>query len=173
MGAACSGQDIPHKILLSGIKGSGKTTLLYYWCLGQLTEPVPTESFNVEMIRAPGGATLLIWDVSDPGRRRQFYHGTEVIVYVFGGKSTADSKMLLNDLKVLLSDRDLRTLPVLLVHNEHNSSESLIQKSEVMKLVAETGHQGQRDYVTVRKDNPQTYSDALSALDDVLQLSRV
>ncbi|WAR29221.1 DC2L1-like protein [Mya arenaria] len=67
------------EVLLMGPKGSGKTTLLYGWCLpGQETMAVPTQSFNVEMVYGVrNGQMLLMWDISDISRRRQFYHGTE------------------------------------------------------------------------------------------------
>jgi len=55
----------------------GKTTLLYFWCVHRATETQSTESFNVELITGPGQCQMLVWDVSDPVRRRQFYHGTE------------------------------------------------------------------------------------------------
>jgi len=58
---------------------AGKTTLLYTWCLSdQATKAGPTYSFNVEMVYGPkNGQILLVWDVTDTVRRRQFYHGTD------------------------------------------------------------------------------------------------
>lgn len=56
----------------------GKTHLLYHWCLGEGADITtrPTESFNVEKVHC-GGLILLVWDVGDKARRRQFFHGTE------------------------------------------------------------------------------------------------
>ena len=42
-----------------------------------ITDTLPTESFNVETVTRPRIGSLLIWDVTDTARRRQFFHGTE------------------------------------------------------------------------------------------------
>jgi hypothetical protein len=42
-----------------------------------ITDTLPTESFNVETVTRPRIGPLLIWDVTDTSRRRQFFHGTE------------------------------------------------------------------------------------------------
>ncbi|KAH3848342.1 ADP-ribosylation factor-like [Dreissena polymorpha] len=171
MGGVCSGYTVPKKILLTGPKGSGKTTLLYTWCVGGKDAKVPrTESFNVEMVHGPrGGQLLLVWDVTDPIRRRQFFHGTEAIVYMIDSRYLSDLDDVRDDLHVLLEDRDLKHLPVLLVLGKKDLTDmfSLDELGKKLGLL-EAMQSRQYDWVSVRKDDNRTYQTALYKLCELI-----
>ncbi|XP_060070532.1 ADP-ribosylation factor-like [Ylistrum balloti] len=126
--------DYPQKILMVGPSGAGKTHLLYSWKLGcnNVVEPVKTSDFNVEQVQATtSGQSFVVFDLSgSPSfrvRRRQFYHGTEGIVFVvdstcLGTKEMDDAKQ---DLVSVLHDRDLINTPLLIIGNKQDLSGAL------------------------------------------------
>ncbi|XP_060558329.1 ADP-ribosylation factor-like protein 11 [Ruditapes philippinarum] len=170
MGGVCSARRIPRKVLLTGPRGSGKTTLLYFWCRNMITDTLPTESFNVETVTRPRIGPLLIWDVTDTSRRRQFFHGTEAIVYVFEGGNEAEMNTVKSDLTKLLSDRDLHNLPLLLVVSKQDLNDMSPKKAEtILSILNLTDH---RHYACVRtrKDDPETYKQAFRHLGEIIHL---
>ncbi|XP_033735512.1 ADP-ribosylation factor-like isoform X2 [Pecten maximus] len=125
--------EYPQKILMVGPSGAGKTHLLYSWKLGSqnVVEPVRTSDFNVEQIRATSGHSFMVFDLSgSPSfrvRRRQFYQGTEGIVFVvdstcMGTKEMDDARQ---DLVSVLHDRDLVHTPLLIIGNKQDLSGAL------------------------------------------------
>ncbi|XP_052787669.1 ADP-ribosylation factor K-like [Mya arenaria] len=167
MGGVCSGYSVPKKVLLMGPKGSGKTTLLYGWCLpGQETMAVPTQSFNVEMVYGVrNGQMLLMWDISDISRRRQFYHGTEALVYLLDASELSNLQEVQADLRVLLRDRDMKGLPLLFVLskadlNNMYSIPSIEKELDLENIAADRKY----DWATIRQDEPTTFQVALQKL---------
>ncbi|KAK3596015.1 hypothetical protein CHS0354_032538 [Potamilus streckersoni] len=135
MGVTCSSKAAisvsTTKLILLGAKGSGKTRLLYSWLLGvsSLVDTISTESFNVEPVQTPDGINLLVWDISgDPSyrtKRRQFFHGTEGIVYIIDTSDPALMQEAKEDLVTILRDRDLLKVPLLLIANTRSSQGAL------------------------------------------------
>ncbi|KAL3874458.1 hypothetical protein ACJMK2_037469 [Sinanodonta woodiana] len=142
MGGTCSSKAVisvsATKLILLGAKGSGKTRLLYSWLLGvsSVVDTIPTESFNVEPIQTPDGISLLVWDISgDPSyktKRRQFFHGTEGIVYVMDTSDPVLMQEAREDLVTILRDRDLLKVPLLLIANTR-SKQGSFDDSELKK----------------------------------------
>ncbi|OWF53382.1 ADP-ribosylation factor-like [Mizuhopecten yessoensis] len=125
--------EYPQKILMVGPSGAGKTHLLYSWKLGcdNVVEPVQTSDFNVEQVRASSGHSFMVFDLSgSPNfrvKRRQFYQGTEGIVFVVDStcldtKEMDDAKQ---DLVSVLHDRDLIHTPLLVLGNKQDLSGAL------------------------------------------------
>ncbi|XP_069118421.1 uncharacterized protein [Argopecten irradians] len=125
--------EYPQKILMVGPSGAGKTHLLYSWKLGchNVVEPVQTPDFNVEQINASSRHSFMVFDLSgSPSfrvRRRQFYQGTEGIVFVvdstcIGTREMDDAKQ---DLVSVLHDRDLINTPLLIISNKQDLTGAL------------------------------------------------
>ncbi|XP_048737761.1 uncharacterized protein LOC125652519 [Ostrea edulis] len=123
MGGTCSGvstiNDLPKKILIIGNSGAGKTHLLYSWLLGRNDlDTIPTDSFNVE--RVSSDSVYMMWDLCGREdfrlKRRQFFHGTDGVVYIIDPLSDKDD--VVNDLTMVSTDRDLNQLPFLVLINK-------------------------------------------------------
>ncbi|WAR19501.1 ARFK-like protein [Mya arenaria] len=121
---------------------TGKTTLLYGWCLpGQETMAAPTQSFNVEMVYGVrNGQMLLMWDISDISRRRQFYHGTEALVYLLDASELSNLQEVQADLRVLLRDH-MYSIP------------SIEKELDLENIAADRKY----DWATIRQDEPTTF----------------
>lgn len=140
MGGTCSGASLkrlPKKILIVGNTGAGKTHLLYSWLLGRNDlETVPTDSFNVERI-VSGTSVYMMWDLCGCKdfrlKRRQFFHGTDGVVYVIDPSS--DSIDAIDDLTLVSSDRDLHHLPCLVLISRRNGvkTDLLLQVKDALR----------------------------------------
>ncbi|KAL4239104.1 Arf GTPase arl1 [Mactra antiquata] len=167
MGVACSNQTIPRKVLLTGPKGSGKTTLLYYWSMNTITETIPTESFNIETIKVDIGGQLLVWDVTDTARRRQFYHGTDAIVYVYAEDQNTTQAKVREDLITLLTDRDLQNLPLLLLTSKTDISGTPMEQSEETLNLSSVLSKRSYACAQITMTDTSTYDQALKKLIDL------
>lgn len=175
MGGTCSGvslKRLPKKILIVGNSGAGKTHLLYSWLLGRNDlETVPTDSFNVERI-VSGTCVYMMWDLCGCNdfrlKRRQFFHGTDGVVYVID--SSSDSVDVIDDLTQVLSDRDLHHLPCLVLISKRNdvTTDWLVQVEDALR-----SHSGTTHVMDVDVTDQKSVSDALCQLDTMFTPTNV
>ncbi|XP_022334103.2 ADP-ribosylation factor-like protein 11 [Crassostrea virginica] len=167
MGGTCSGASVkglPKKILIVGNSGAGKTHLLYSWLLGRGDlDPVPTDSFNVERVTSDGGVYMM-WDLC--GRmdfrlkRRQFFHGTDGVVYVIDPSSDADDAV--KDLITVATDRDLSVVPFLILISQRQD----VKTDWIVKVqTALKTHKSSTHIMGVDIINQKSIANALSQLD--------
>lgn len=167
MGGTCSGaslKNLPKKILIVGNSGAGKTHLLYSWLLGRNDlETVPTDSFNVERI-VSGTCVYMMWDLCGCKdfrlKRRQFFHGTDGVVYVID--PTSDSVDAIDDLTLVSSDRDLHHLPCLVLISRRNDVKTdwLVRVKDALR-----SHSGATHVMDVDIVDQKSINDALRQLD--------
>ncbi|XP_062600690.1 uncharacterized protein LOC134262328 [Saccostrea cucullata] len=170
MGGTCSGpslKDLPKKILIIGNSGGGKTHLLYSWVLGTNDlDTVPTDSFNVERV-AVEGKVYMVWDLCGRKdfrlKRRQFYHGTDGVVYIIDALS--DIEDTIDDLAKVTMERDLNSLPFLVLINKRKdiNSDLVIKVESALK-----NHPGSSQVMDVNIMDKESVSAALIQLHKML-----
>lgn len=133
-----------------------------------ITDPLPTESFNVETVTRSATGPLIIWDVTDTARRRQFYHGTDAVVYVFENSDSTDLTAVKSDLKTLLSDRDLHNLPLLLVLSKQDLNELAPENTEKLTNITDLIKNRHYACVGTRKDDTETFKHAFEHLCQII-----
>ncbi|XP_061194354.1 uncharacterized protein LOC133202529 [Saccostrea echinata] len=170
MGGTCSGssrKDLPKKILIIGNSGGGKTLLLYSWVLGTNDlDTVPTDSFNVERVTLDG-KVYMMWDLCGRKdfrlKRRQFYHGTDGVVYVID--TSSDIEDAIDDLTKVAVERDLNSIPFLVLINKRKdmNSDLVLKVESTLKY-----HPGSSQVMVVNIMNKESVTTALTQLDKML-----
>ena len=109
------------RLLMVGLDNSGKTTILYNLKLGEVMKTVPTIGFNVEEVQYKK-LKLTVWDIGGQDRLRplwkHYYNGVNAVIYVIDTNDSERINESLEELKKLVEDDLLRSVPILIYANK-------------------------------------------------------
>ena len=112
---------IEKRVLMVGLDNSGKTTILYNLKLGEVMKTVPTIGFNVEEVKYKK-LTLTVWDIGGQDRLRplwkHYYNGVNAVIYVIDTNDYDRIQESLEELKKLVDDDQLQSVPILIYANK-------------------------------------------------------
>lgn len=114
------------KILILGLNNSGKSTLIKQISSGTTALShflKPTAGFNITIIQK-GEYTLNIFELGGEEKVRQFWNtyfeDTDLLVFVVDASDQSKLPVAANELKNLLGDQRLSTVPILIVANKQD-----------------------------------------------------
>ncbi|KAL9642885.1 hypothetical protein ABK040_010581 [Willaertia magna] len=111
------------KILLVGLDAAGKTTILYKLKLNENITTIPTIGFNVETVQYKK-ISFTMWDVGGQDKIRplwrHYFSTTNAAIFVIDSNDRDRIEEAKEELHKMLSDDQLRTIPVLLLANKQD-----------------------------------------------------
>ncbi|XP_008823196.1 ADP-ribosylation factor-like protein 11 [Nannospalax galili] len=117
------------QVIMMGLDSAGKTTLLYKLKGHQVVETLPTVGFNVEPLEAPGHVSLILWDVGGQTQLRatwkDYLEGTDILVYVLDSTDEARLPEAVAELKEVLEDPNMASVPFLVLANKQEAPDAL------------------------------------------------
>ena len=120
------------KLLLLGLDNAGKTSMLLQYKENQFSSTVPTVGLNVEQIKFRCYC-LTLWDVGGQATKLWKHYFDHIDAVVFVVDSTSDDKYLnkaKQELHKIMKDPSLQSVPVLLMFNKSDLSNSPDFKSK-------------------------------------------
>jgi ADP-ribosylation factor-like protein 8 len=113
------------EVVLVGLENSGKTTFCNYISHGkplEHQEPVaPTVGLNVKIMKK-GGVTVKVWDIGGQVKFRsewsRYARGCNVLVFLIDTQRPSDLPIAKKELHQLLEDKELSSLPLLILANK-------------------------------------------------------
>ena len=131
------------KLLLLGLDAAGKTTFLYGIQTGKtvtVATTIPTIGFNVEEFSF-GGNLFVAWDVGGRSRIRalwrHYYKETDGLIFMIDSNDKDRFEQVKDELSRMLSEDDLKNLPVLLFCNKQDLPHALSPDEVVSALELE------------------------------------
>ena len=127
------------KVLVLGLDNSGKTTILKAVSEENIQNIKPTEGFNIKNL-AVEGVSLCVWDLGGQKALREYwsnyYEGTNAIIYVIDSVDENRLSEAGAELKKLLEESHLSSIPVLIFANKQDISIALPpdQIAEILNL---------------------------------------
>ncbi|KAK5847389.1 hypothetical protein PBY51_016521 [Eleginops maclovinus] len=117
------------QVILMGLDSAGKTTLLARLLTGQVMETSPTIGFNVGTLDLDKKTSLTIWDVggqkSMRANWRYYLEGCRALVFVVDSSDPARLPEAQKVLKKVLSEEILRDVPLMVLANKKDRSNSM------------------------------------------------
>uniref|UniRef100_A0A8D8PYY1 ADP-ribosylation factor-like protein 2 n=1 Tax=Cacopsylla melanoneura TaxID=428564 RepID=A0A8D8PYY1_9HEMI len=114
------------KILIVGLDGSGKSTLIKQISSGNTSlshNLKPTEGFNITILQK-GEYTMNIFELGGQENVRRFWNtyfeDTDLLVFVVDSADQSKLPDAASELKNLLGDRRLSTVPILVIANKQD-----------------------------------------------------
>ncbi|XP_040888028.1 ADP-ribosylation factor-like protein 11 [Toxotes jaculatrix] len=117
------------QVVLMGLDAAGKSTLLARLLTGQVMETSPTVGFNVGTLDLDKKTSLIVWDVG--GQRnmrpnwRYYLDDCKALVFVVDSSDPARLPEAQKALKKVLSDEKLRGVPLMVLANKKDLSNSM------------------------------------------------
>lgn len=131
------------EITIIGLQNSGKTSLVNVIMSGQFSDTmVPTVGFNMRKC-TKGSVTIKLWDIGGQPRFRSMWErycrGVSAIVFVVDSSDRAAIDSSKIELESLVTKPELSGIPLLVLGNKNDLSESLkvgelIEKLELSKV---------------------------------------
>eukprot|EP01062_Namystynia_karyoxenos_P021393 TRINITY_DN1813_c0_g2_i14.p3 TRINITY_DN1813_c0_g2~~TRINITY_DN1813_c0_g2_i14.p3 ORF type:complete len:213 (+),score=100.09 TRINITY_DN1813_c0_g2_i14:84-641(+) len=116
------------RMLMVGLDAAGKTTILYKLKLGDLIQSVPTIGFNLETVEYQN-VKFTVWDIGGQDRLRllwrHYYSGTDGIIFVVDSADRDRLPVAKEELRRLLSERELADARLLLFANKQDLPRAL------------------------------------------------
>ncbi|EAX94935.1 ADP-ribosylation factor-like protein 3, putative [Trichomonas vaginalis G3] len=116
------------RILLLGLDNAGKTTILRNLCNEDPTSTSPTRGFNVKTIQSEG-FKFNVWDIGGQKAIRQYwdnyYENSDALVWVVDSCDEARLEETGTELTSLLSNENLKGVPVLIFANKQDLASAL------------------------------------------------
>jgi len=135
------------ELTLVGLQNSGKTTLVSVICSGQYHEDmIPTIGFNMKKV-SKGNVTIKLWDIGGQPRFRgmweRYCRGVNAIVFVVDSSDKEKFEAAKKELHDLLSKPPLAGIPVLVLGNKNDLSDSVSSEQliEIFELKSITGRE--------------------------------
>ena len=129
------GQEKEARILVLGLDNAGKTTILKALSDEETENIAPTQGFNIKAL-SKDGFKLNVWDIGGQKAIRaywpNYYEGTDGLVYVVDSSDEERLKECTEELDTLLSEDDLKDVPLLVFANKQDLDLAL-DASEVMQ----------------------------------------
>ncbi|XP_063733523.1 ADP-ribosylation factor-like protein 11 isoform X1 [Eleginops maclovinus] len=126
------------QVILMGLDSAGKTTLLARLLTGQVMETSPTIGFNVGTLDLDKKTSLTIWDVGGQKSMRAnwrstttahlnmyYLEGCRALVFVVDSSDPARLPEAQKVLKKVLSEEILRDVPLMVLANKKDRSNSM------------------------------------------------
>jgi len=133
----------PIKLMLLGLDASGKTTVLYklnHQLNGEkeVVQTIPTIGLNIETLQLRG-IVFTAWDVGGrsmirPLLARQYYKGTDAMVYVVDSNNSDRLEQARDDLHRTLNEEELVGIPLLVLCNKQDQPNALSPSELVDRL---------------------------------------
>ncbi|KAJ3346882.1 ADP-ribosylation factor protein 3, partial [Kappamyces sp. JEL0680] len=111
------------RILVLGLDNAGKTTIMTRLANGEIQDVKPTQGFNVKTVQSDG-FKLNLWDIG--GQKsirtywRNYFEGTDVLVYVIDSSDTRRLEETGLELAELLHESKLAKVPILVFANKQD-----------------------------------------------------
>lgn len=128
------------EITIIGLQNSGKTSLVNVIMSGQFSDTmVPTVGFNMRKC-TKGSVTIKLWDIGGQPRFRSMWErycrGVSAIVFVVDSSDRAAIDSSKIELESLVTKPELSGIPLLVLGNKNDLSESLKVGELIEKLFA-------------------------------------
>lgn len=126
------------ELTLVGLQYSGKTTFVNVIASGQFNEDmIPTVGFNMRKV-SKGNVTIKIWDIGGQPRFRSMWErycrGVNAIVFMVDSADHDKLEAARNELHNLLEKPQLLGIPVLVLGNKRDLSNSLDEKELIERM---------------------------------------
>ncbi|KAL7411961.1 putative small monomeric GTPase [Mrakia frigida] len=122
-GLAWWAKDKEVRILMVGLDSAGKTTILFRLQIGEVVSTIPTIGFNVETVQYKN-IKFQVWDLGGQSSIRPYwrcyYANTQAIIYVIDASDTARLQTSRTELLTMLSEEELKGVPVLVFANKQD-----------------------------------------------------
>mmetsp|Transcript_23304 Transcript_23304/g.65048 ORF Transcript_23304/g.65048 Transcript_23304/m.65048 type:complete len:203 (-) Transcript_23304:179-787(-) len=117
------------RLLMVGLDAAGKTTILYKIRFGEVVQTTPTPGFNVETIDYKN-LRMTVWDLGGQEKMRrnlwrQFYMGTQAIIFVLDSSDRDRIEDALEELQQMVRAEELRQATVLVYANKQDLPHAL------------------------------------------------
>lgn len=121
-------QKVPNVVML-GLDSAGKSTLLYKLQRQEAMDTLPTIGFNVITLELNKKSVFTVWDIGGQRGLRsnwQYYlEGCKVLVFVVDANDRTRIEEAKIALKTVLSDRNLEDVPLMVLANKTDLSNSM------------------------------------------------
>jgi len=126
------------EITLIGLQNSGKTTIVNLICTDQFNEDmIPTVGFNMKKV-TKGNIAIKFWDIGGQPRFRNIWErycrGVNAIVFVVDSADIDKFESAKKELQDLLIKPQLRGIPLLVLGNKNDLSES-VSAEELIQIM--------------------------------------
>merc|ERR1712065_83622 len=126
------------ELTLVGLQNSGKTTLVNVFSGGIYDENmIPTVGFNMRKV-SKGNVTIKLWDIGGQPRFRSMWErycrGVNAIIYVVDSADHEKLEQSKKELHDLLDKPAVAGIPLLVLGNKNDLSESLTVDEVISKL---------------------------------------
>jgi len=129
-------ETLEKKVLVLGLERSGKSTLV-----SQIVKEAgqkiftssaiykPTEGFNVTSLSDGASPTVNIWEIGGKEHVRRywakFFQDTDILVFVVDASNNSNLSVVVSEIKSLLGDARLASVPILVVANKQDVTGAL------------------------------------------------
>ncbi|XP_050545045.1 uncharacterized protein LOC126907649 [Daktulosphaira vitifoliae] len=124
-------ETLEKKVLVLGLECSGKSTLVSQIVreIGQKgvslsTGYKPTEGFNVTSLSNGNSPSINIWEIGGKESVRRywakFFQDTDILVFVVDASNTSNLSVVVSEIKSLLGDARLASVPILVLANKQD-----------------------------------------------------
>ncbi|VDK23136.1 unnamed protein product [Taenia asiatica] len=129
----------PQRVVMLGLDAAGKSTILCSMNLGNNTSVKPTIGFNVDEVHVPGTrVSFVVWDLGGQESLRviwrQYLQGISGLVFVVDSADVSRIEEARSCLHALVRDPHLAGVPIALVANKQDLTDSL-SVSQVEELL--------------------------------------
>ncbi|CDZ97205.1 small monomeric gtpase [Phaffia rhodozyma] len=142
------GKDKEVRILMVGLDSAGKTTILYRLQIGEVVSTIPTIGFNVESVQYKN-IKFQVWDLGGQSSIRPYwrcyYANTQAIIYVIDASDAARLPTSRTELLTMLSEEELKGVPVLVFANKQDVSGAL-SSGEISDKLGLAGGEKSREW---------------------------
>jgi len=125
------------KILMVGLDAAGKTTILYRFKIGEVISSTPTIGFNVETLKYKR-LNLTVWDVGGQAKIRplwrHYFQNADGIIYVIDSSDTKRMEEAALELRQILKENEIATIPVLVYANKQDEPGALRVEDIISKM---------------------------------------
>lgn len=133
------------RILMLGLDAAGKTTILYQLKLGETVSSVPTIGFNFESVEYKN-IKFNVFDVGGQYKLRllwkHYYQNANALIYVLDSSDTERFTLAKETLQNLLQEEELNGIPVLILANKADvSNTKLSDIAREMDVASMRGHE--------------------------------
>ena len=129
------------QIVMIGLDGAGKTTILYRLSLKEdIHTTLPTTAFNVETIRPFKNLKFMVWDTAGNDTLRPLWktytRKSDAMIFVVDSSDEERFDEARVELDHILSCSDSRGIPILILANKQDLSESVtpVELSQKLEL---------------------------------------
>jgi len=136
------------RMLMLGLDSAGKTTILYRLQIGEVVATVPTIGFNAETVQYKN-LKFQAWDLGGQDKIRSYwrcyYENTSAIIFVIDSSDRDRLATSRSELLTLLSEEELRGVPVLVFANKQDI-EGALKPEEVSDQLGLAGVETDRPW---------------------------